>query len=456
MKHKGRQFRTVVNYEFAGYLRNKVYVGITITLVVLLFIGLSVPALIRLAGSLGVAAPSPSDPDDPAQVIHVLDQTGQLGSLDFLQAALPAERWQLDPAASLDAVRQQIRDGQAKAALLIERPNQYTYIVKRAGMDTLAGSLQSILAAYFRTVSLQKAGLDQVAIAAILAEPQMKQVETVEESGKTMAQTYFYTYLLLFLLYMTVMMYGQLVASSVASEKSNRAMEMLITSADPLSLMFGKVIGSGLAGLAQIGVLLLAAAGAYKINEGSWSDIPFIRTIFQMPPHIVFYTVLFYLTGYFMYAFLYGALGSLASRTEDINTSIMPLILLIMAAMFTSMFGMITPDAAWLRVLSFVPFFSPMAMFVRLCMTDVPLGQVVLSVVIMLLTIAGTGWLASRIYRLGVLMYGKPPRLGELVSICKETTCSMNSAKKCPDKSFFCGKEQLVSLQRLRMLKQAS
>ena len=139
-----------------------------------------------------------------------------------------------------------------------------------------------------------------------------------------------------------------------------------------------------------------------------------------MPPAIIGYTVLFYLLGYFMYAFLYGALGSLASRTEDINTSIMPVILVIMAAMFISIFGMLSPEAGWLAVFSYVPFVAPMAMFVRICMTDVPGWSLALSVALMLLTIYATGSLSSRIYRLGVLMYGKPPRLAELVRLMRQ------------------------------------
>jgi len=103
---------------------------------------------------------------------------------------------------------------------------------------------------------------------------------------------------------MTVMMYGQLVASSVAAEKSNRAMEMLITSTRPLNLMFGKVLGSGLAGLTQIGLFLLAAAGFYALNRVHWAGIAFIQSVFDMPPAIIGYTVLFYLLGFFMYAFL--------------------------------------------------------------------------------------------------------------------------------------------------------
>lgn len=402
-----------------NYMRNKVYIGITIFVVLLLALGLSAPRLIEGAQNLGIGSGSP-DPDDPSRIVYVIDQTEDPELFPWLADALPEEN--LKPAApeELETIKDQINNNEARAAFIVESTTGITFIEKRSGSSTLPIQLEELMSTYFRTQKLSQAGLNPQEIEILLTTPQMTLIELVEEEGKSMTQTYFYTYLLLFLLYMTVMMYGQLVASSVASEKSNRSMEMLITSARPISLMFGKVIGSGLAGLAQIGVFLAAAAAFYGLNQDSWSDIPFIRSVFEMPPQIIFFTIFFYLTGYFMYAFLYGALGSLASRTEDINTSIMPIMLLVMAAMFVSIFGMINPEAGWLTVFSFLPFFSPMAMFVRISMTSVPVYEIVISCLLMLLTIFLTGWLSSRIYRIGVLMYGKPPRMVELIRILRQ------------------------------------
>jgi ABC-2 type transport system permease protein len=159
---------------------------------------------------------------------------------------------------------------------------------------------------------------------------------------------------------------------------------------------------------------MLAAVGCYQLNVDQFKEIAFVRSAFEMPVDIVVYTVVFYLVGYFMYAFLYGALGSLASRVEDINTSIMPIMLVLMVAMLVSMVGMMSPEATYVTVCSFIPLFSPMVMFMRICMTDVPFWQVGISMALMVATTFGIGWLSARIYRIGVLMYGKPPRLSEL------------------------------------------
>lgn len=414
-----KPFRVVLAFEYLSYMRNKVYIGITVAMIVLIGIGLSMPAIISGVLELGLADPGKADQPGPEDTVHVIDESGLLADLDLLRQQWTQFLFVPAVHADLDRLKQTVHEGEARAVLVLENPVRAT-LIERRFQDSFPAELAEWLTERSRTRQLADLGLDDDAIRQALAETEMVQVETVAELGKATQQTYFYTYLLLFLLYMTVMMYGQLVASSVASEKSNRAMEMLITSTRPLNLMFGKVLGSGLAGLTQIGLFLLAAAGFYALNRAHWAEIAFIQSVFDMPPAIIGYTVLFYLLGYFMYAFLYGALGSLASRTEDINTSIMPVILVIMAAMFISIFGMLSPEAGWLAVFSYVPFVAPMAMFVRICMTDVPGWSIALSVALMLLTIYATGSLSSRIYRLGVLMYGKPPRLAELVRLMRQ------------------------------------
>ena len=418
MKRKS-QFRTVMRFEFMNYMRNKVYVGITIALVLILAIGLSLPAIIEWARSAGFDFADPNKEKPPEEAIHVIDQTGWL-DMTILEQALPDELWVQSNPDQIDERTRQVKENGIGALLILETPDSWRWIVHRISMSNdVQGVIQSVLNQQFTAIKLTQAGLDESAVESVMKPAQWIVEETVQESGKSMEQTYFYTYLLLFLLYMTVMMYGQMVATSVASEKSNRAMELLITSARPLDLMFGKVLGSGLAGMAQIAVLLLTTGVFYQLNASYFADIPFIANVFNMPFEIIVYTLIFYLTGYFAYAFLYGALGSLASRTEDINTSIMPIIMLFMVAFFISFAGMLNPDAAFLNVFSFVPLVSPMAMFVRICMTDVPFVEIAMSILIQVFSIWLTGWLAARVYRLGVLMYGKPPRMKTLIQMLR-------------------------------------
>ncbi|MDD2375077.1 MAG: ABC transporter permease [Eubacteriales bacterium] len=415
-----RQFFTVMKFEFMTYLRNKVYVGITLAVVILMAIGLSLPAIISTVQDMGVDFSSDDEPT-VSDTIYVVDKTGQAPDTEWFAQLSDTNLWETATEDKIDEIKTRIDEKNASGLLIINEADDYTWVIRRMGMmeSGMPAQFQTALGQYYRALFLSEQGLDETAIMSALQEPQLEIVEIVEESGKSMEQTYFYTYLLLFLLYMTVMMYGQLVATSVASEKSNRAMEMLITSAKPMNLMFGKVIGSGLAGLAQISVMLITAGVFYKINEAHLEAISIIKSVFSMPPQIIFYTILFYITGYFVYAFLYGALGSLASRTEDINTSIMPIILIFMVAFFIAFYGMMSPETPLLTVASFIPFVSPMAMFVRISMTEVPIWQIVVSVALMFATIWGTGWLAAKIYRIGILMYGKPPKIKDLAAMLR-------------------------------------
>lgn len=410
-----RQFFIVMRFEFMNYLKNKVYVGITLAVVVLLALGLSLPALIDGIKSTGIGLPDQKEPQIE-DTLYVIDRTGLAPDAAWFVQLMPDQLWQTAVPEQQQDLKLQVDEQTAGGLLIIESPDQFTWVVRRMGITSgmIPSTIQQALGQYFRAQYLAEQGLDPAVIDAALQEPVLNVVETVEEAGKSMEQTYYYTYLLVFLLYMTVMMYGQLVATSVASEKSNRAMELLITSARPMNLMFGKVIGSGLAGLAQISMMLLTAGVFYKINEAHLEEIDIVRSVFNMPPQLILYTILFYITGYFVYAFLYGALGSLASRTEDINTSSMPIMLVFMTAFFVAIFGMIVPESTWLTVMSFIPFLSPMSMFVRIAMTDVPAWQIIVSVALMFATIWATGWLAAKIYRIGILMYGKPPKLSEL------------------------------------------
>ena len=226
---------------------------------------------------------------------------------------------------------------------------------------------------------------------------------------------------LMMILYMAIVMYGQMVSQSVVSEKNTRAMEMLITCAKPSHLMFGKVIGSGLAGLTQM-VIIIATALASMSSVSSDILPDQIKEFLSFQPESICYALLFFLLGYFIYSFLLGALSSLASRSEDLNTLIAPVMILVVAAFMIVMLAVNsgTLDSPLMIVSSYIPFTAPIAMFARVTLSDVALWQVLISVGIQLLSVYLIGMLAAAIYRIGVLMYGKAPRPSALIKLLRE------------------------------------
>ena len=142
-----------------------------------------------------------------------------------------------------------------------------------------------------------------------------------------------------------------------------------------------------------------------------------INSIFNMPPALLGYMLIFFILGFLIYAFLYGAIGSTASKLEDINTSVMPVTMLFVIAFVVVVFSFSagTVDTMLMKVCSFVPFTSPMAMFTRIAMSTVPVYEIVISIAVLVGSVAGVGFVSAKIYRVGVLLYGTTPKIGSII-----------------------------------------
>jgi ABC-2 type transport system permease protein len=221
---------------------------------------------------------------------------------------------------------------------------------------------------------------------------------------------------MIFALYMVILLYGQMVATNVATEKSSRAMEVLITSAKPTSMMFGKVLASCIAGFTQLVLVFGTAILLYNINKDALSN-PIIASIFDIPMELFAYLIIFFVLGFLIYAFMFGAIGSTASKLEDINTSVMPITFLFIIAFMVVMFSMSSGsiDNIAMYVCSYIPFTSPMAMFTRICMSTVAWYEIAISIAILVASTVGIGVLSAKIYRVGVLLYGTPPKIGNIL-----------------------------------------
>lgn len=219
-------------------------------------------------------------------------------------------------------------------------------------------------------------------------------------------------YVLLFFIYLSVIMYANMIASDVAIEKSSRVMEILISSVSPVTHMFAKILGVGLLGLTQLGIWLLVAylslANQPESLAANWLGFS------SLSSSMMIYAVIFFVLGYFLYATVAALLGSLVSRLEDVQQMMTPLTLLVMAGFFISMYGLVQPESTFITVTSYIPFFTPMTMFVRIGMLNIPLWEILLGVGVLLVSIFLLGSIGARIYKGGVLMYGKSNSLKDM------------------------------------------
>ena len=235
------------------------------------------------------------------------------------------------------------------------------------------------------------------------------------KSEEELNQARILVYVLMFVIYFAVILYSSMIATEVATEKSSRVMEILISSVSPVKHMFAKVLGIGSLGLAQIVMYGLAGFIAMKTSK---TDVPGGLSSFVSLSDVntmtLVYAVVFFLLGYFLYATLAALLGSLVSRTEDVQQMIMPMTMLIVVAFLIAASGLGNPELGYLQIASYIPFFAPLVMFLRVGMLDLPLWEPLLSIGIMLVTIFLLGWFGARVYRGGVLMYGPSRSLKDL------------------------------------------
>lgn len=228
------------------------------------------------------------------------------------------------------------------------------------------------------------------------------------KSEEELMQAQALVYVLLFFIYISVITYSNMIASEVAIEKSSRVMEILISSVSPVKQMFAKILGIGLLGMTQMAVWI--AVAYFSMSGQPDTSLLGLLGLNSM----IGYAVLFFVLGYFLYATIAALLGSLVSRLEDVQQLMLPLTMLVMAGFFISMFGLNNPESPLITFTSYVPFFTPMIMFVRIGMLDIHTWEIALSVGVLIVSLLLLGWLGARIYKGGVLMYGKSNSLKDI------------------------------------------
>lgn len=274
----------------------------------------------------------------------------------------------------------------------------------------ITGQLEQALQQLKVTIATTKAGLTPDQINQLYAPVQFDKV-ALEENAKSeeeLNQARGLVYVLLFVIYFAVIMYANMIAMEVATEKSSRVMEILISSVSPIKQMFGKILGIALLSLTQFAVILLVGYGSLKQSmsgmEGGFFEV---FGFGDLPVSTFVYAGVFFILGYFLYATLAAFLGSLVSRIEDVQQMITPMTLLIVAAFMIAMFGLTKPESSVITITSYIPFFAPMIMFLRVGMLTLPTWEIALSIGILVLTITLLAIFGARVYKGGVLMYGK-------------------------------------------------
>ena len=407
----------LISREYLQRVRRKSFI-ITTLLVPILMIGLMVaPALIAMF----------STPE--AKTIAVIDDTGQIFShlqdsdeITFESYTQPLDSARAD--ADVEAIL-------AIGANAVDRPNQSITLYYR-GAPTLSTDsyIQSQLKDAIEELRLRAYNIENLrqileVINVDLSYPTVR-IDKEEDTGTSSMLSYFLSLLMDLMLYTFILIYGQMVMTSIIEEKNNRVLEIVVSSVKPATLMMGKVLGIGLVAITQIliwgliismctiwvvpavGASVSAGADAELIAAvGQLSDIGYITSLFT-------YMLLFFVGGYLFYSAIYAAIGSAVDNIQDASQLSTIPTLPIIIALVASMSVMQNPGSSLAFWLSMIPFTSPMTMMSRIAF-DVPFWEIMLSLVLLYASFIGVIWIAAKIYRVGIFMYGKKPSFVEII-----------------------------------------
>ncbi|WP_348268126.1 ABC transporter permease [Edaphobacter paludis] len=225
--------------------------------------------------------------------------------------------------------------------------------------------------------------------------------------------TYIAIYVLFFLMYFVIMLYGMNVARSIIEEKTSRVFEVLLATIKPEEMMAGKMIGVGSVGLTQVFIWLIAAillTSTSLVSSIAGGNVHVTLSAMQ----IIFFVVYFVL-GFMLYASIAAALGAMTNSEQELQQLNMFLVMPLACCFFAMGIIVSNPNSVLSTVLSLIPFMTPLIMYLRISLATPPMWQIALSVALMVATIYGILWVASRIYRVGILMYGKKPTVSEIL-----------------------------------------
>jgi ABC-2 type transport system permease protein len=380
-----------------------------------------------LGGMMLVPALAARRVTKPLKVV-VLDEGGQLRQPVEQELAAasdgPTPRFQIVPpppaafAAARDALRDEVLRGQIDGYIYLPAGALDASRAEFHGRSVSAVMemrlLERALEDAFTRVRLTHAGLDPARLRELTRGVDLKTMRlSAAGAREDRGAGFLFSTVLLMAIYTSVFMWGQALMTSVIEEKSNRVVEVMVSSVSPDTMLGGKLLGVGAAGLTQL-VAWALTVGLVGLYVGSGA-VAGGASVPEVSAGVLVAFVAFFLLGFFLYGSLYAAVGAAVNSMQEAQNLILPLLMpVIMAMMFFPMV-LRSPDGTLSVALSLVPLLAPLLMFLRISVLMPPMWQIALSVALTVLTIWGVVWMASRIYRVGILMYGKRPTFPEIV-----------------------------------------
>ena len=405
----------VFKFEYKGFISTKAFRVVTIVFVCVVLAATFVPGVIYAISSSSFG----SDKAEKTEAIYVLGEEAkndaQIAAAfapDVLTAAVPA-KWTDGTKDGLteEQLKEKVGGGDYVFALYYNGGSDFKFYAPGNLLTAYTSlvPLSDYITEVARQSALTKLPADvreaAVSIAGITATPEIVDI------GGNAENNFWIGYVLMFFLFYVIMGYSNSVANAVVTEKTSKAMELLITVAKPVHLMVGKVLGIGLASLTQVGTMIAAAGIGLAINLPRWKEISpglfDMLTGSNVSGLLVVILIVYFFLGFFVFAFLAASLASTVNKPEEASTVMTLPMLLLMGGMllgFLTLSGVVNKTI--IAGLSYVPFFTPFCMTARYILGDAGTSSLVLGMIVLAAAVCVVAWLAAKIFRMGVMLYG--------------------------------------------------
>ena len=415
----------VIRREYLERVRTKAFWISTLLVPVLMGALMIIPALLAARG--GAEA-----------TVAVLDLTGRYsGPLsdkvaeilkdeeDGLKIRLAAQDPGTDPEAAREAIKARVEarefDGLLVLPAGLPAEGEPEYVATNVAAFRVLMVLERAVNDVLVADRLEAAGLDPERVNELTRRVSLKTFKLGAKGEETQdkGQAFLMSYFLVLIIYMSVLMYGIYVMRGVLEEKSSRIVEIIISAVRPFELMLGKILGIGAVGLTQMvlwAVLGFALSAPAMLSAIGLSGIE----LPSIPPQLLVFFVVYFVLGFLLYGTLYAGVGAAFETEQDAQNfqGVITIFLVVPLVLITLIMN--EPDGAIAVVMSLIPFFTPILMFLRMTLTKVPTWQIAASVVLMVGAVLVMAWLVGKVYRVGILMHGSKPKLKDLVRWVRE------------------------------------
>lgn len=411
-----KNFKTIFKFELDNYFKSKSYMLLTIIIAVIAATLMFIPRIIDSVKGEDDSKDTNKESEvneEDLRNMAIYNPDG-LGDMEMLAGYFTDAKF--TECTSADEVKSLVEKEEAEGGFVIKSSTEFDYYVFNKAMDN---NDMEVFTEYMRmVVKMEYCQANGLNLEEYLAVEYAEINVNENILGKDGMQNYWYCYILVILVFMVIIAYGTTIASGITNEKSNRSIEILVTSTSTTALLFGKVLAGVVAAVFQFGLIGAASIGSYKLNQDYLPNM--LGMFLDIPGEVLLTFAIFGIGGFLFYAFMYGALGALVSKIEDLNKTAGSAQMIIMIVYMVTLIGIMDPDSILMKICSYLPISSYSAMFARVAMGSVEMWEIVLSAVLLYASVVGMGILGGKIFRNSTLRYGNPIKLTNALKSLKK------------------------------------